>query len=84
MRNQVALLEHDPPLDVPLIFPLENFMFKFTSHPLGIPDTLASTTVHFLGNPLRFILTGGQQHDITQRDVVYARVYPPNAVMTTP
>ena len=41
-------------------------MLRFTSHPMGIPDTLASTTVHFL------------------RDVVYARVYPPNAVMTTP
>ncbi len=35
------------PPPVPLNFPLENFMFKFTSHPMGIPDTLASTTVHF-------------------------------------
>ena len=26
---------------------LENFMLRFTSHPMGIPDTLASTTVHF-------------------------------------
>ena len=46
MRNQVAFLEHAPP--VPLKFLLENFMLKFTSHPLRIPDTLASTTVHFL------------------------------------
>ena len=45
MRNQVVLLEHAPP--VPLKFLLENFMLKFTSHPLRIPDTLASTTVHF-------------------------------------
>ena len=22
-------------------------MLRFTSHPMGIPDTLASTTVHF-------------------------------------
>ena len=29
-------------------------------------------SVDALGNPLRFILTGGQQHDITQADALIA------------
>ena len=31
-------------------------------------------SVDGLGNPLRFILTGGQQHDITQAEELIARL----------
>ena len=35
-------------------------------------STKVHVSVDALGNPLRFILTGGQQHDITQADALIA------------